>query len=108
MARIILLTQQTIDRMINDPAFQDFPFLSTPPRLSRPQLTRAVNCGGCRSRRRTRRYGRPAGAIDYPLIKKAVATMPITQQEAIKSLLGCTGLKIQWRDRHNKVQRRVI
>jgi len=111
MARIILLSQSVLDRMITDSAFREFACLANPPRAKHTtRSVRARGCGGCGRRRRkaARRERKIAGAIDYNAVKRAIVELPEQQQAALKELLACTGLKIQWRDHRKAVQRCVI
>jgi len=110
MARILLVSQQLIDRMVDDPAFKEFPCVANPPRLTAPVKSQPPKrCGGCGSRRRrTKIRKRAQGALNYAAIKQAIMAMPEEQQAALKERLGCTGLKIQWRDKSKAVQRRVV
>lgn len=108
MARIILLSQQVIDRMIADPAFQEFQCIANPPRTKHTTRTAASKgcCGGRKRKKAVRKQ--VAGAVDYNSVKRAIIDLPKHQQTALKSLLGCTGLKIQCRDHRKTVHRCVI
>ncbi len=111
MARIILLSQTVLDRMLGDPDFQEFAVLANPPRAKHTtRVVRVHGCGGCGRKRRknTKRQVQTAGAVDYNAVKRALIELPEQQQAALKELLGCTGLKIQWRDHRKAVQRCVI
>jgi len=113
MANIILLAAHTIDAMIEDPVFAQFPCIATPPRKSvkRYKEVLASGCGGCkRSKKKVKvlmKTHKP-GPVNYNALKMQIVAMPKAQQAALKELLQCTGLKIQYRDPKTGVERRVI
>jgi len=110
MTRIVLLTEQVLNRMLDDPDFKEFPCLANPPRSAAPSLAaaRSRGCGGCGRRRRKAATRAAAGTVNYNEVKRAIINMPAKQQAALKLRLGCTGLKIQWQDPRAVNHRRVI
>lgn len=117
MARIVLLSGDLLERMVMDPAFQQFPCLATPPRKAAPAFKKvpARGCGGCKRKNKkvkVRARANKPGPIDHNLLKQQIAQLPRKDQEAIKTLLDCTGLKVQYRGSKKAgkkgVERRVL
>jgi hypothetical protein len=113
MARIILLSSDVLDKMIADKAFQQFPCIAAPPRkaVKAYKKIRSSGCGGCRKTKKdvkVRARAHKPGPVDYNALKIQIVELPSEAREAIKRLLECTGLKVQYRNRKGSMERRVL
>lgn len=113
MARILRLSVDMLESMIANPDFQQFPCIATPPRkaVTKLKTVKSRGCGGCKrakQERKVRARAHGAGPVDFNLLKQQILQLNKQDQAAIKELLNCTGLKIQYKAQRRGVERRVI
>jgi len=109
MARIVLLAQPVLDKMLTNSDFREFSCITNPPRTrAGARAVKVRSCGGCPGRRQAPAATKVAENIDYNMLKRMIVSLPEQQIATLKERLNCTGLKVQWRDGHGAVKRVVI
>lgn len=108
MARVIILTDSVIDRMISDPDFAEYSCIANPPRYKHGAKIRTKGCGGCRKKKRKVQQQLVAGAVDHNGVKRAILELSKDQVDALKEKLKCTSIKVQVRDHRKTISHSLI
>ena len=94
-----VLDEQLITSMLgNQTILREFPFLATQAQRKTQQTSR---CGGC-SRKQSHR------AVDYTIIKQSIMQLPEHRLNRLKELLGTEQLRLSYRGRNGKVDKKVL